>query len=547
MSKNNRIAYLFVVLPILIYFGVVNAFAVNVFFADDFHLLKTIVWSQEANTFTEKFKLFFQQHNEHRIIFPRLLAYTDYLIEGQINWRTLIFFGNMAWVSILFFLWKIFRSSQINPWYFVPIPFVFLQAQYYDNLTWTLSILQQSFIVFWAFLLIYLLSRQHFNWALLVGVVATFTHGNGLFLFLVAFVLLFLQKKWQILGWWIFTFVVLLFIYFADYRNGQNSNVGQSLANPIQLMSGFFAFWGSGMAVFFSSPLASVGFGILLFCLISCFVVSTCKPIIKSFFNKNRPSNYRLEIPTSALQIIGIYLFISITAALVSLSRSWGGLQNILMPRYEHYSPLVVCLGYLIALNLGSVYKKIIAIAFSAFAILFWGMSYFMNISELDLRKKTLEAESYNWQHHRLFLSYPSSFNHNIDSVYLKAEQRQICKMPTSEIELLNPKKDTTTQLKIEVLNSIEKDAAGQVNRKFVVIENQTLVSSKYLVLSKDNLQYLVAVQNNRNSKKGFLTSLQYFRLGFKIFILTENLPKGTYRIGIIGDDFRQISQQITL
>jgi hypothetical protein len=398
-------------------------------------------------------------------------------------------------------------------------------------------------IIFWAGLFIYLLSNQRFYWALAVSIVATFTHGNGLFLFLVGFILLIFQKKLWYFSLWLGVFLILTLFYFFDYRSGQNSNLGQSLADPIRLISGFFAFWGSFMTVFSKNPNASVWVGMLIFSCLSTFVLSSIK--VKDFIKSSHVPQPR------DLQIIGFYLFISITAALVSLSRSWGGVQDILMPRYQHYAPLALCLVYLLVVDWLKRIKhwasNSVVIGFTMFGFIFWAMSYFTNISELDYRKKTLESEAYNWHLHQTFLSYPLSFNQNIDSVYLKAEQRYICKIPKTEIIFAKPIIDSTIQLDIKNLNAQEKDASRQVERRFITIESSTLTNTKFLILVKDSKQYFFPVQNNRNSKRNFLSTLTYFRPGFKTFILIENLPKGIYKINIVGNDLREIAQQITL
>ena len=584
-------SYVLLFLPVLIYVWVVNRFAVDLFFADDFHLFKTIVWSQETPFFTEKFKLFFQQHNEHRIIFPRLLAYLDYLIEGHINWRTLIGLGTLAWLMVGWFLWKMFRFSRLSPWFFLPVPLILFQAQYYDNLTWSLSILQQSLIVFWYCLIIRLLYQKKYALAVIFAVVATFTHGNGLFVFVMSLVLLFLQKNWQQAALWALVLCLVATLYFYGFEKGQNSNIAQSLAKPLQLLSGFFAFWGSIMAIFTSKIIFSVLFGGGLFVGISIYVFGIIYKI------NTKPLDY------FSFQVIGLYLFVSITAALVSLSRSWAGIENIVSPRYEHYSPLMLCLGYLILLKRGLMaaspqtplqferglmaaspqtplqferglmaaspqtplqferglmaspqtplqyerglmvaspqtplqFERGLMVLFIGFGIVFSGLSYFQNVSELANRKANLQADALNWQQHQVFLNYPISFNNNIKTVVQKADSQGVCEFNTLEILPKITSLDSSIVLDIQTFKTYEKDASGQFERKYFTIENNDIGKAKQLFLQLNTDRYYFALQQHKNSKKGFLTSLNYYRAGFKAFVLTECLPKGRYQIGLLG------------
>lgn len=508
-------------LPLVLYLFVSNYYAVDVFFADDFHLFKNIVWIQEASTLSEKWALLFQQHNEHRIVFPRLLAYTNYLVEGRIHWPTLILAGNLLWCGIVWILWRMFKYLSINAWYFLPVPYLLFQPQYYDNLTWSISVLQQSVSVFWYGFLIWLLATKRPYWALALAVVATFTHGNGLFSFVVGILLLMFQQQYKKASLWFAVLLLTATLYFWDFRNGQNSNIGGSLANPLLLISSFWAFWGSLIACFSANAWACVGVGGLCFGLIAGWLLRVWK-------------NKQINTPFNSM-LLGFSLFVSITAGLVALSRSWAGIEAIIAPRYQHYSPLVLSISYLILLAwIHSPYRRYVLAFFVAFAFIFNGLSYWKYTPELEARRNSLLADAQNWRNHEVFLAYPKSLNNNFREVCQKAETRGIIHFGKTYTTGALPK--IGTEVSITEFHTTEKDASGTFDRQYFIVENKTLAGIETLLLQDSTHTFWVGTVPNKNTKKGFLLSGKATGPGFKAFILTENLPKGNYTIALKTD-----------
>lgn len=516
-------------IPIGIFFWTIHQTALDFFYADDFHLFKTIVWAQDAKSWNEVFNLFIQQHNEHRIIIPRLIASVDYWIEGHVNFRTLIFLGNLSWVGVAYLLFKRLSLLQLPFHYFLPIPLLLFHPQFSDNITWAISGLQQTVIVFWALLIIHLISQKvWFGLICFLTIVATFTHGNGMFIFGVGLCLLILQKSWKHLIIWTLLMITVASFYFWHYQAGQNSNLAESLSNPIRLLSGFFAFFGSATVVFSPNPKWAILLGFSLFATITWFIV---KPLILYVRTK--------KIDKNELFFLGAYLFLCITAALVSLSRSWGGIENILMTRYAHYSPLTISLVYLLVgrpLVIHSLGKKVY-IPVLSLSVFYCTVSYLKFTPDLINRKNTLLADAYNWKHHQLMLSYAKSFNENIKDVVQKAEKSGIIKTEVLLEEIIKSQNfpiDTTIQLIIKPFSIFEQDASGKYERKYLSIVNTDLTPSNFLILQSNQQTYILPVLQTLASKRKILTERKWFTKGFKANLLTESLAKNKYRISIL-------------
>lgn len=550
--KNRILPLLLAAIPVAAYYFFVEQNAFNFFFADDFHLFKDIVWMQETDSWLEKFKLLTQQHNEHRIVVPRLITWLDYQLEGSINWRFLILLGNLCWIGIIWLFFRAFQQIKLSFWYFVPVPFLLLQPQYIDNLTWTISIFQQCLILFWAFLSIYLISKLHYKWAAFVTVIATFTHGNGMFVFVVGSVLLLLHKNWKPLIFWLLLMAATLSLYFYHYQAGQNSNLGGSLSNPPRLLAAFGAFNGAFMDVFQPGNLnISILVGwVIVFSLLIINGLAVWQWLSSSlagrfsFLSKKRVKNgVNAYLKLDNGFFLGCGLFMLITGALVALSRSWGGVGSVVQARYQHFAVVALVLVYLSSLYISSTQiRKIIIIISLPFALIFNALCYYQYSEEIVYRHQQLEADVFNWQQHRSSLQYPISLNNNIRTVVNKSFEQGICKLPETffsayEADLLNQltKTDSSISLKINTFTIVDKDASGSFHRKLLSIENENLAGEIFLLLKSEKQTYLIGTKRNRVGKKKFFLNGVYFRMGFKADVLTESVAPGQYRVGILA------------
>jgi hypothetical protein len=318
---SRVIPFLVIILPCVIYLSYAYINSGNLFFSDDFHLLKTIVWMQEKDNLADTFRLLIQQHNEHRIIIPRLITLIDYKIEGFINWRSLVVLGSLLWVSVIVFFWKAFREKPFPVWMFIPVSWILLQPQYYDNVTWSISILQQSVIIFWFVLLSFLLATRRYAWALPVVIIATFTHGNGIMGFLIGIVFLCWERNWKVVFQWAATLTVVSVLYFWGFKNGQNSDLGNSLSEPARLMMAFFAFFGTVAKLVFIDSAYSVITGGGMIAILGAYLIPKLAFTPGAFVKVNFFDRF----------LLANVLFLGITAALVCLSRSWAGVEDVLL------------------------------------------------------------------------------------------------------------------------------------------------------------------------------------------------------------------------
>ena len=540
--KKFTVTALLISLPILEYLTYVFFNSTNTFFADDFHLLKTVLWVQEENGLLGKLNLLLQQHNEHRILFPRLLALLDYKIEGAINWRTLIMTGSILWAANIWFFVQGFKHFQIPMWMVIPIPFLLLQPQYTDNTTWSISILQQSVIVFWFSLLSYLCAIHKYRWTLVVAIVATFTHGNGICSFLIVIILAMADRKWRTVAVCVGVWATVGFIYFWDFRKGQSADFGRSLSDPVRMVRSFFAFLGAVTRIRTENTDYAVFLGFLLVTVLGIYIV----PRLKIVLHK---TEYHLA-PFDKM-LLGNVLFLGITASLVSVSRSWTGIANILAPRYQHYSPYLICWVYVIFLSfLSPRHRKIAARVITIFAVTFNLLSYFTYHEQIQLRKDGLIADGSNWIHHNVMIQYARTFNKNITDVYLKTVAEGICTTENS-LPAIGTADSLTSDIALRLSDKItfDIDAGGSYPHRLQTIANSHLTGKTYLYLkSSQEAGYWVPTRLLHTGIREFIRSGRHYKPGFYAEFMTENLPPATYKIGILNKgQFRWTSRILLL
>jgi hypothetical protein len=517
-------------IPILIFLGYAYSQSGSMFREDDFHLLKTIVWMQDVDDVAQKFKLLIQQHNEHRIILPRLITWLDYTIQGSIHWKVLILIANILWVCVLWFFWKAFRSANAEIWAFIPVPFLLLHPQYFDNINWAISILQQSDIIFWYGLLVLLLTKKKWPWAMLVAVVATFTHGNGIFAFLLGILFCCLERNWSKALQWTLLLITVAIVYFWGFEKGQAADFYASLSDPARLLMSFPAFFGAISMLFSRNLSFSVALGLIYISVLAIYLI----PKITQEITKRRKLSFFDKL------LLGNVIFLGITAALVAVSRSWGGLDSVVVPRYQHYSSFVTCWVYLTVLVMlkGRV-KYAFAVTVLVGAIGFNFLSYFSYHQEVVFRKNWGLAEAENWRNHRVFVSNAKSFNDNIRDTYARSVQLGICTDVPSFLTDVSEVSDTFKPIQLEVTTPRIHDggATGRLAYEYARISNSDLSGNSFLCLKMEGQKpYWLPTLKSREGLRYLLTKFRLTKPGFSINFSKETLSPGIYTIGVLND-----------
>lgn len=253
--KDNPTVFALIALLItsIAYFYVVFKYSVNVPCSDDYDAILDLVNRFGASTPSEKLSLLFRNHMEHRIVFCRVIVLLDHSIFGQINFVRLIFWGNLSMIGLLWLFYKMLPAVENKILYFIPIPFLFLNLQQYENAIWAMASLQNLYVVFFSILSLYLLNKGNFSsliGAILTALLASYTSGSGLFALIAGLILLVLCKRRKThVMIWLLASAVIFYTYFSNYISpNPDFKLSEALLHsPDKIIGNFFALTGGGL------------------------------------------------------------------------------------------------------------------------------------------------------------------------------------------------------------------------------------------------------------------------------------------------------------
>ena len=180
------LVYVLIAMPVLVYFFVVNKYALNLCFRDDNPaVLQFLNTYKTSNGFVDHFTLLFGQlSSEHRIFFSRLVYLTYYQIAGNVNFKNLLFIGNLQLVVVLIVSVKFIKKAIPQSW---EIPSVLMSLFLFDftnwnNADWTMAAMQNYSVIMLFALSIYFYTSNRLPFILLAAffqIVCIYSSGNG--------------------------------------------------------------------------------------------------------------------------------------------------------------------------------------------------------------------------------------------------------------------------------------------------------------------------------------------------------------------------------
>lgn len=385
-------------LPVYIFYLSISFFAINIPYWDDYDAILNFVNKFLDVGLQDKISLIFSQHNEHRIAFTRVIVLATYYLIGKINFKLLTFIGNIGLIGLLIVLLKSFIPPKNKFLHFIPAIFVLFQPQYWGSIYFATPSISNLYVLFFAFLAIYLLSKQrikYFLFSLLLAISATFTNGNGLFVFFIGLLSLLYQKRDKEIMLWIFVGIVCISFYFYGYiKVSHHPSIADSIfIRPLQTLIYFFCFIGSSFMDFGFKYLKPV---YLLPLLIGIFYSLYFLYLIKiKYYKKNGV-------------VFLFLLFLFINGFVAALGRSGFGIMGAFPSRYRIISILFLILFYFSMMEIlpQEITKRLFSIML-VLAILFNLFSYYSYSDNIILQKKYLIEGLVLWRKHNSGLSYP--------------------------------------------------------------------------------------------------------------------------------------------
>lgn len=317
---------------------VVN-YADNLPYWDQWELVPLI---KKMNDGTLTFSDLWAQHNEHRILFPRIVML---VLAYFTNWNIYFELGiNLIFLSISFFLiynrislCKL-NSENHNILLSVVSVMVFSVIQVENFLWgWQLQIFMNVMMVISGVILLAhgKLSITRVGFAGVGTMIAVYSFANGLFFLPIGlFIILLrrefnLQQRWKYAAGWILYSSILVFGYLYQYHKPTSHPELEFIFNhPLVATQYFFAYLGAPMASF-SSTIACM-MGIVA---ISIFFYTI---YISSILYRRKTSEFEFILPW-----IGLMSYSIISAMVTTIGRAGFGINQAMSYRYLTFTILL--------------------------------------------------------------------------------------------------------------------------------------------------------------------------------------------------------------
>ncbi len=509
----------------LIYSHLVVTNTINAPLWDDFDcLLRFLNYYLESDSFGETFGHLIVQHNEHRLIFIRLVAISVYQLMGELDFRLLCYVGNAALALIAFFLFLSFHPKKIlKILYFCPVLFLLFQPQNFDTPLWSTALFSYIYSFLFSIIALYFLRNKgwlFFASACLFGILATFSNSNGLLVFLVGFGLLFVEKRYKSAGLWLLISGVVWSSYLIGYNSlPGNPSIGEALLNVKAWIPYFFSFAGlaPGFALFYPSLL--LGIGIFLW-----FIFLT----VRKYYSDN-PTVYFL------------FLFVFMTMALNALFRSWKGIEFLFtQPRYRFISLFALILAYLSLCEIikRKKYKLPLAVTVLVVASLFFALSFHIYSPKVVELSESMKRGLLRWHIDGSGLMYP--IQEKANKVLKESIETGIYRYPNRLIEEFTRKPfvfsptDVGAGLDYILETVVENPDAAYVDGWVSLqTENDNRQITFVLLESPRQVLAIRAHPIRRPEIAAIFPTRDPKDLGFGVIIRKEMLRPGRYKVGV--------------
>jgi hypothetical protein len=221
-----------VLLPPGVAFGILYRQALPVAYQDDYKAILAFADDyDQLPTFKAKLlDIATKQFNEYKIGFEHSIIASEIELTHRLNFAFLTALGDLMLLPIGYLLWRTFEQDESNLnrrlLDFLPISLLFFSLTYWENLNWAMTGLQNTPVIFFSFLAIYLLTpakmprdpRAQLLLACLVAAMAAFSSANGFLLAPLGLLILLLRRAYVYSLAWCASFAVPLAAYLYHYQ-----------------------------------------------------------------------------------------------------------------------------------------------------------------------------------------------------------------------------------------------------------------------------------------------------------------------------------------
>jgi hypothetical protein len=400
LIENQQFKYLLAGFPILAFIYALISYSVNIPWLDDFEVGPVALyrWLQEVE-FQKKMAIIWAPNNEHRVVTLKLLVLFNYYVLGQLNFKWMILQSHLYLIPLFIVIWKTLPKSN-RVLFFLPVPYLFLNFQYYLSTYWMISSVQHNLVIGFGALAMYCLSKnstRRFWLALGCTLMACLSNSDGLFFIPIGALVLLLQQRLRGLLIWLMLLSSAIVLFFWKYpsMNYHESGINYFYQHPLESLNGFFVFMGGGFDFWYreqtSFRLIETAFvGILLVFILLISLIRLIKGLGFSQFVQRFKDKSSTQ--PNVLFVLSMLLFCLMNAGAISILRSSWGEFVYLIGNYKIYPTLALVFVYLLVLLTWKPSSMLVGLI-SIFSIIFWGFSIANSLEDVRQRKILLQKE----------------------------------------------------------------------------------------------------------------------------------------------------------
>ncbi len=341
----------------------------------------------DSDSLIERIAYFFSETNyPHTKFTGRVVAYLYYLTTGEVNFKFLIMFGSLMLVAFLFIAKRIFGLS----FFFVlPLAIILFAIDFVGF--WVGPMTGFPFLLIYAPLVFYCLSKDKIILAGFIAFVASFTHSPGIFVFLAAFPLFLIapnnSMKKRLL--WICMFMITAFMYWylvLSQNDLARLEESRSLGSIIKCLPSLVAYEGQ----FLSMPVLGLENGKSIARHLPVVGVTIALSVLFSILATVYAKRKAFTAP-AAISLAFVFFCLMPGPISAFVNDNCASTTDLVPPRYLMYALMAWVGIYLFAItNAKKHLNVVIAIIFIAAFL----PKYFYTIKK---GRKSIENKEYSW------------------------------------------------------------------------------------------------------------------------------------------------------
>lgn len=507
----------------MLYFAYINRFSFHFPVQDDVTLIE-FIHAKEVGS--DLFNQLFRVDNDHAIVIPRVITWVNQILHGSVNFKQLILWSALTLIGCFYLLFSQFHKLKITLPYFIPVGFLLFQPQFFEVSNWAITGLQHINIALFVCLSLIALVKNQVKSALLWSILAGFTFGNGIVLFVVIAAYFIFSKRFKELLSLGVALVLYLAILLPHYSLGQQAKFELHLGNIINYALGILG--ACALDLTGGNLHAGIVLGFLMFGYWAYLFLFKKE---RGFFSY-------------------LFLFILGTCLIIAIPRSADDWTTYNSSRYFLYAPIALICLYAMSLTQFPACRKNIFIGTSLLSLVFSFTSYHIHTAQMVARFQVNQADNDNWiRHQRVAGNVPQVFTNDRKIVqdafqlnYLDQEPGIISKEELVRFSSDTPLWKLTEKMLVERhANPIrERDGVWLKRFDYLLFPNfkgeNSLDHAWYVVLrhTQSAMMYTVAINFKKGALRKWILEGHYLSNYGIAQVYTDGLMPGRYQAYLV-------------